>query len=46
MLMAKFRYIGSPFGTYYSGSGEGHVAGCRECGKELSGFIKCGDFLD
>jgi hypothetical protein len=44
--MAQVRYIGSPFGTYYSVSGEGHVVGSCECVKELSGFIKCGDFLD
>jgi hypothetical protein len=25
---------------------EGQVAGCCECGNELSGSIKCGEFLD
>jgi hypothetical protein len=26
-------------------SGYGHVAGCCECGNELPGFIKYGEFL-
>jgi hypothetical protein len=29
-----------------SGPGQGHVAGACECGNEISGFIKCGEFLD
>ena len=29
-----------------AGSGEGQVAGTCECGNELSGSIKCGQFLD
>ena len=29
-----------------SGSGLGQVAGTCECGNELSGSIKCGEFLD
>jgi hypothetical protein len=28
------------------GSGSGQVAGTCECGNELSGSIKCGEFLD
>ena len=28
-----------------SGSGQGQVASCCECGNELSGVIKCGVFL-
>ena len=28
------------------GSGYGQVAGAREYGNELSGSIKCGEFLD
>ena len=28
------------------GSGQGEVAGTCEYGKELSNFIKCGEFLD
>ena len=28
------------------GSGEGQVAGACECGNELWGSIKCGEFLD
>ena len=27
-----------------SGSGQGQVAGCCECGNELLGFMKCGKF--
>ena len=27
-----------------SGSGQGQVAGCCECGNETSGCIKCGEF--
>jgi hypothetical protein len=29
-----------------AGSGYGQVAGCCECGNELSGSIKFGEFLD
>ena len=29
-----------------SGSGQGYVAFCCDCGNELSLFIKCGKFLD
>ena len=29
-----------------SGSGQGQVADCCECGNEPSGSIKCGEFLD
>ena len=29
-----------------AGSGQVQVAGACECGNELSGFIKCGEFLD
>ena len=29
-----------------SGLGQGQVAGCCECGSELSGSIKCGEFPD
>ena len=28
-----------------AGSGQGQVAGAGECGNELSGSIKCGEFL-
>ena len=34
------------YGLDRAGSGKGQVAGTCECGNELSGFIKCGDFLD
>jgi hypothetical protein len=29
-----------------SGSGQGQVADCCECGDEPSSFIKCGEFLE
>ena len=29
-----------------AGCGQGHVAGCCECGNEPSGSIKGGEFLD
>jgi len=29
-----------------AGSGQEQVAGTCECGNELSGSIKCGEFLD
>ena len=32
-------------GLDLSGSGWGLVAGCCECGNELSGSMKCGEFL-
>jgi len=28
------------------GSGQGQMAGTCECGNELSGSVKCGEFLD
>ena len=34
------------YGLDPAGSGEGQVAGTCEYGNELSGFIKCGEFLD
>jgi hypothetical protein len=33
-------------GLASSGSAEGQVAGCYECGNEPSGSIKCGEFLE
>ena len=30
---------------YRSGSGQGQVAGTCDCGNELSGSIKCEEFL-
>ena len=32
-------------GLARSGSGQGQVAGCCECGTELLDFVKCGEFL-
>jgi len=34
------------YGLDRTGSGYGQVAGTRECGNELSGSIKCEEFLD
>jgi len=34
------------YGLYRAGSGYGQVADTCECGNELSGFIKCEEFLD
>jgi len=34
------------YGLDWSGSGLGHVAGSFECDSDLSGVIKCGEFLD
>ena len=34
------------YGLDRAGSGEGQVAGTCECGNELLGSIKCGEFLD
>jgi hypothetical protein len=34
------------YGLGLSASEKGHVGGCYEHGKELSGFIKCGRFFD
>jgi hypothetical protein len=33
------------YGLDRAGSGKGQVAGTYECGNELSGPIKCGEFL-
>ena len=37
--------VGCGQGTDRDGSGYGQVAGICECGNELSGSIKCGEFL-
>ena len=34
------------YGLGRAGSGQGQVAGTRDCGNEPSGSIKCGEFLD
>ena len=34
------------YGLDRAGSGQGQVVGCFECGNELSGSIKLGEFLD
>ena len=34
------------YGLDRADSGEGQVAATCECGNELSGYIKCGEFLD
>ena len=33
-------------GVYLSGSEQGQLAGPCDCGNELSGYAKCGEFLD
>jgi hypothetical protein len=38
--------VGWGYGLDRSGSGYGEVAGTCKRGNELSGFIKCGEFLD
>ena len=38
--------VGWRDGLDVSGPGQGQVTGACECGNELSGFIKCGEFLD
>ena len=38
--------VGWGDGLNRPGSGWGQVAGCCECCNELSGFIKCGEFLE
>ena len=34
------------YGLDRAGSGKGQVAGTCDCGNELSGSIKCGEFLE
>jgi hypothetical protein len=34
------------YGLDRAGSGQGKLAGTFECGNELSGALKCGEFLD
>jgi hypothetical protein len=41
-----FKKLEGVVGTGWSGSEQGRVAGTCEYGKELSGSIKCGEFLD
>ena len=36
----------SCYGMFTKGSGWGQVSGACECGNELLGSIKCGEFLD
>ena len=38
--------VGRERGLDRSGCGQGQVAGCCIYGNELSGSIKCGEFLD
>ena len=38
--------MGGGHGLDRSDSGYGQVAGCCECGNELSGTIKCGEFVE
>ena len=34
------------YGRDGAGLGKGQVAGCCDCGNEVPGSIKCGEFLD
>ena len=40
------RKVGWGYGLDRSGSGQGQVADCCECGNEPSGSIKFGEFID
>jgi hypothetical protein len=40
------REVGWGYGLDRSGSGYGQVARSCKCNNEISGFIKCGKFLD
>ena len=44
--MILLRWISRKWGLDGVGSGQGQVAGACEYGNELSGSIKCGEFLD
>jgi hypothetical protein len=46
ILKCIFKKWDGRHGLDCSGSGEGQVAGACECCNELSGSIKCGEFLD
>ena len=43
MYLRDVRWV---HGLDRSGSGEGQVAGCCECGYEPSGSIKCGELIE
>jgi len=46
-IKMDFQEVGcGSYGLDRDGSGKGQVAGTSECGNDLSGFIKCEDFLD
>jgi len=46
ILRRIFRKWDGRHGLELDGSGEGQVVGSCESGNELSGSIKCGEFLD
>ena len=47
ILRGTFRKLDvGGYGLDRAGSGYGQVAGAGNCGNELSGSIKCGEFLD
>jgi len=41
-----FRKWDVGYGLDRAGLGKGQVVGTCECGNKLSGYIKCGEFLD
>jgi hypothetical protein len=45
-IKMDFQEVGGVVGTGWSWLRIGTVAGTCECGNELSGSIKCGEFLD
>jgi hypothetical protein len=45
-VKTNLRELGGKHGLDRSGSVYGQVAGFFECGKEPSGSIKCGEFLE
>ena len=45
-IKMDLKEVGWEYGLDRAGSGQGQVAGTCECGNELSGYIKCGEFLD
>ena len=46
ILKRIFKKWDEGHGQARSGSGQGQVEGCCECGNEPSGSIKCREFLD
>jgi hypothetical protein len=45
-IKTDLQEVGGLWGLDVVGSGYGQVAGTCECGNELTGSVKCGEFLD